>query len=201
MSLRVIGAGVGRTGTSSLKLALQRLLGGPCYHMREVFAQTEHVRIWHRATQNHIPDWHTFFTDYHATVDWPAAAFWQELSVAFPEAIILLSVRNPVSWWQSAHETIFQATKSTVDSEWYTMFNALLAARFTNNLDNREACIAAFERHNMLVRQNAPSHRLLEWQTDDGWNPLCKALGVPIPDEPFPHTNTRREWHEGHTSD
>jgi hypothetical protein len=76
MTFRVVGVGVGRTGTSSLKLALETLLGGPCYHMREVIAhKPEHVRIWHNAALGKMPNWHTWFADNVATVGPPPAWF------------------------------------------------------------------------------------------------------------------------------
>src|SRR5207244_1907794 len=109
MSLRVVGAGLGRTATYSLKIALERLLGAPCYHMVEVFEHPEHVATWHDAALGRMPDWQEFLAGYAAAVDWPASAFWREMSEAFRDAIILLSTRDPVSWWESAHATIFQA--------------------------------------------------------------------------------------------
>jgi hypothetical protein len=194
MKLRVIGAGLGRTGTMSLKRALERLLGAPCYHMVEVFAHSEHVPVWHAAAQGQMPDWQELFAGYAAAVDWPAAAFWPELSAAFPEALVVLSVRDAASWWQSAHETIFSAIPNAPGPEWRAMVEDLLAARFTNAIEDREACIGAFERHNARIREVVPRPRLLEWRAADGWEPLCAALGVPVPEEPFPHTNTREDW-------
>ncbi|HZO91909.1 MAG TPA: sulfotransferase [Chthonomonadaceae bacterium] len=195
MDLRVIGAGLGRTGTHSLKLALERLLGAPCYHMVEVFAHPEHVSAWHSAAEGRMPDWHTLLAGYAAAVDWPAGAFWPELSEAFPDALVVLSVRDPQSWWESAHNTIFQAIPSRPpDSDWRKMIDAMMTNRFTSALDDPQACIAAFERHNARVRETVPRERLLEWNVAEGWAPLCAALGVPIPEEPFPRTNTREEW-------
>src|SRR5439155_9959701 len=101
VTLRVVGAGLGRTGTGSLKLALERLLGGPSYHMREVFGRPEHVPVWHAAVNGEVPDWDDFLADYVAAVDWPASSFWPELSEAFPEAVVLLSVRDPHAWFAS----------------------------------------------------------------------------------------------------
>jgi Sulfotransferase domain len=109
MSLRMIGAGLGRTGTTSLKAALEQLLGGRCYHMVEVRARPDDAAVWGRAYQGEFPDWADFFDGYVATVDWPAAPFWPELSQAFPDAPILLSVRDAESWWKSASSTIFVA--------------------------------------------------------------------------------------------
>ena len=193
MALRVVGAGLGRTGTLSLKVALERLLGAPCYHMAEVFAHPEHIGRWHAAARGEMPDWHALFAGYQAAVDWPAAAFWPEIARAFPDAIVLLSLRDPESWWQSAHDTIFPVSQAATD-EWRAMIDALFAARFTSALDDRAACIAAFERHNAAVRKAVPRSRLVEWRAADGWTPLCTALGLPAPAEPFPRVNTREEF-------
>jgi hypothetical protein len=202
MTLRVIGAGLGRTGTMSLKLALEKLLGGRCYHMLEVFAHPEHVPVWHAAARaasadGEMPDWSAFLSDYVATVDWPASAFWPELARAFPDALILLSLRDSQSWWESASSTIFTqsrlADEHSLDA-WTAMVKDLFAARFTESIQDREASIAAFERHNAHVLATAPRERLLQWRAADGWAPLCAALGVPEPDEPFPKINTREHW-------
>ncbi len=198
MALRVVGAGLGRTGTNSLKVALERLLGRPCYHMMEVFKHPEHIPIWHAAARGQLPDWQSLFADFGAAVDWPAAAFWPELTVAFPGALVLLSVREPQSWWQSASETIFPTIQELAGTEWHAMVTDLFAARFTAALDDRATAIATFERHNARVRSTVPPHRLLEWGTADGWGPLCAALGVPVPSEPFPRTNTREDWQGRH---
>jgi hypothetical protein len=195
MNLRVVGAGLGRTGTMSLKIALERLLGAPCYHMVEVFGHPEHIPAWTGAAQGRMPDWRTLLEGYAAAVDWPASAFWPELMEAFPEALVVLSVRDAQSWWQSAHETIFAVTQGMdPGSEWREMIDSMLANRFTSAIEDREACIAAFERHNARVRETVPRERLLEWRASEGWEPLCAALGLPVPEEPFPRTNTREEW-------
>src|SRR5712692_9189339 len=108
MSLRVIGAGLGRTGTHSLKLALERLLDGRCYHMLETFGRPDDIPVWHAAVNGDLPDWASFLSEYNAAVDWPVAGFWHELSEAFPDALILLSTRDTDGWWTSANNTIFQ---------------------------------------------------------------------------------------------
>lgn len=194
MALRVVGAGLGRTGTLSLKVALERLLGAPCYHMTEVFQHPEHIPVWHAAARGQTPDWRKLLAGYAATVDWPAAAFWPELSAAFPDALVLLSVRDSHSWWRSAHETIFPRSREAAGTEWYAMVEEVFGTRFTSATDDQAAAIAAFERHNARVRESIPAYRLLEWRAGDGWAPLCATLGVAIPDEPFPHTNTRTDW-------
>lgn len=191
--LRVIGAGVGRTGTLTLKLALERLLGGPCYHMLEVFSHPEHLVAWHTAARGGSPDWRALFRGYRAAVDWPAASFWRELMEIFPNAIVLLSLRDADSWWRSAQGTIFPAMRMA-PPEWRAMMEDLFAARFTNALEDRAACVAAFERHNAEVRATVPASRLLEWRASDGWAPLCAALGVPVPSEPLPHANSTEDF-------
>lgn len=199
MTLRVIGAGMGRTGTHSLKLALEQLLGGPCYHMRELFDHPEHIPAWHAAAEGDMPDWDKLFTGYAAAVDWPAAAFWPELMEAYPDALVILSVRDAEGWWQSASQTIFPSSRSYGEQNedgrrWFEMVVAMMNSRFTPDLENREAAIAAYEANNQRARELVPPSRLLEWTASEGWAPICEALGLPIPDEPFPLTNTRQEW-------
>jgi hypothetical protein len=194
MSLRVVGAGLGRTGTMSLKLALERLLGAPCYHMAEVFAHPEHVALWHAAARGEPVDWHALFAGYAAAVDWPVGSFWPEVAAAFPDALILLSTRSAESWWKSASQTIFPISAKAAGTPWHAMWMELARNRFTPRLDDREAAVAAYERHNADVRARAPRERLLEWTARDGWEPLCRALGVAAPDEPFPHANSTEEF-------
>jgi hypothetical protein len=198
MALRVVGAGLGRTGTLSLKYALERLLGSPCYHMSEVFQQPTHVPLWHAAARGEAIDWQELFRGYAAAVDWPVGSFWPEVSAAFPDALILLSTRSAESWWRSASQTIFPFSAKAAGSPWHDMWMELARRRFTTQLDDRAAAIAAYERHNADVRVRAPKQRLLEWTAEDGWGPLCRALGVAVPAEPFPHANSSAEFRERH---
>ena len=196
MPLKVVGAGLGRTGTHSLKLALEQLVGEPCYHMIEVFGKPEHVGVWHQAALGEMPDWEQLFAGYGAAVDWPAAAFWREQSEAFPDAVILLSTRDSEAWWTSCDNTIFQVFRSAdqnMPAEWTAMIKELFR-RFAGDSLDKASAIAAYERHNENVRATAPPDRLLDWRTGDGWEPICRALGVDIPDEPFPHVNTTDEF-------
>ncbi len=200
MSLKVIGAGLGRTGTFSLKLALEKLLGEPCYHMYEVFQNLDHVALWHAAARGEAVDWQAMMAGFGAAVDWPASGFWEELSAAFPDAIIVLSTRDAEKWWDSAHATIFPSIKREGDNDdrkaWQAMVFEMLDKRFTLEIENKEACIDAFKKHDAYVRSKAPSNRLVVWEAKDGWEPLCTALGVPVPDEPFPVANTKEEFLE-----
>jgi hypothetical protein len=197
MTMRVVGAGLGRTGTNSLKLALEQLLGGRCYHMLEVFGRPDDVGVWHAAVKGEPVDWDALFTDFSATVDWPSSAFWKPISQAFPDAVILLSSRDSEGWWNSADRTIFEGfrpEKAFEPSPWSEMMLDLMAATFTKDLLDKDRAIAAYEAHNADVRATAPKERLVEWHPGDGWEPLCTALGVPIPDEPYPHTNSTEEF-------
>lgn len=191
MTLRLLGAGVGRTGTESLKVALEQLLGGPCYHMLEVLSHPESVGYWASAGRGETPDWDQVFEGYVAAVDWPVAAYWPELSAAFPDAPVLLSTRKTAQeWYRSASQTIFALDPSTMPGAGSPGFVEGMFGRFTFELDNPEAAMAAYEAHNDEVRRSIDPKRLVEWQPGDGWTPLCRALGVAEPHEPFPHVNT-----------
>lgn len=196
--MRVVGAGLPRTGTRSLKAALETLLGGRCYHMSEVFEHLGDVDVWRAAARGNEPDWRTFPGDCVAAVDWPASIFWRELSSAHPDAVIVLSTRRDATqWWESCDATILpfaRGDRAMESEEWLAMFDEQLEREIGENWDDPAVAEAFYERHNAAVRAEAPADRLLEWRATDGWEPLCEALGLPVPDEPFPHTNTRAEW-------
>jgi Sulfotransferase domain len=198
MTLQVVGAGLGRTGTVSLKAALERLLGAPCYHMVEVFGHPDHVPVWHGAVRGEPTDWEALLGGYRAAVDWPAAAFWSELGDAYPGAIVLLSVRDDArTWWRSADRTVFEAMRRPPRpgmEAWYEMVTDLWRTRMAEGWDEAEVAMAAYERHNDAVRATVPADRLVEWRPGDGWEPLCTALGLDVPDEPFPHENTTADF-------
>jgi hypothetical protein len=200
MALRVVGAGLPRTATSSLNRALELLLGGRCYHMDEVFAHLDDVPVWRAAIRGEPVDWRSFPPDCVAAVDWPASAFWRELAAAHSDALIVLSTRADArTWWESADETILSvARKGPLPQygDWSAMFLELLE-REIGDWDDAEAAQAFYRRHNAAVRAEAPPGRLVDWRAEDGWEPLSAALGVPVPDEPFPHLNTREDWESG----
>ncbi len=196
MGLQVVGAGVGRTGTHSLKIALEQLLGGPCHHMMEMFGNPVQIAGWTDAIEGRPVDWATLLADYRALVDWPGGSFWPELSAANPDALVLLSVRDADAWYRSASSTIFVAFDSLPPelAPWMNTFRQLMRDRFCDQLDDETAMIDAFERHNAAVRSAVPAARLLEWTAADGWDPICDRLGLPVPAEPFPLTNTTDEF-------
>lgn len=197
MGLRVVGAGVGRTGTHSLKIALEQLLGGPCHHMLEVLGDPGQIPGWTDAIEGRPVDWSTMPPGYLALVDWPGCSFWSELADANPDALVLLSVRDPESWYRSASNTIFQAFDTGGPPElqsWMESVRGLLRDRFSDRFDEPPAMMDAYERHNESVRRSVPASRLLEWRPEDGWAPICDRLGVDVPDDPFPKVNTTDDF-------
>jgi hypothetical protein len=199
MSLNVIGAGVGRTGTYSLKLALNQLGLGPCHHMEEVLHQMAvQVPLWTAAASGQ-PDWEAIYGGYLSAVDWPTAGFFRELDAAYPSARFVLTHRSPESWVQSFSETIYKLLAGKVDAPrelraWLDMAASVIAKTgFPNGLD-AAGLTRAFNAHSELVKATIPAHRLLVYQVKDGWGPLCAFLGVPEPTDPFPRTNDRGEF-------
>jgi len=146
MTLAVVGAGVGRTGTTSLKLALEQLLGAPCHHMYEMFTDPGEIPRWTTAVDGGPVDWTTMATGYAAIVDWPGAAFWPELSIAHPDALVVLSVRDPGQWYRSASNTIFHLYEDAPPElrTWFETMHRLLEQRFCCAFDDSEAMTAAF---------------------------------------------------------
>src|SRR4249919_1789954 len=169
MTLRVVGAGLGRTGTHSLKLALEQLLGGPCYHMSELIGREDDTAVWAAAARGEDVDWARFLSEFAATVDWPACAFWEGIATAAPDAVVLLSMReSPEAWWASVERTIVQALQKTVppdDEAWVNrrrMVISLIEATFTPDWADRDAAIAAYDRHNARPRETVTPERLVE---------------------------------------
>ena len=197
MALKVVGAGFGRTGTLSLKTALERLGFGPCYHMVEVFPRPEHVKMWHRLAFENSMDWDLLFGGFQATVDWPSARWWREIAEHYPQAKVLLSVRDPEAWYKSMIETIYQPMKSPVPDDAPEIIRlqtgmvrkSILGETFDNRFEDKAHALEVFKRHNQEVRDAIDPARLLEFDVREGWAPLCRFLGVPVPDEPFPRLN------------
>jgi hypothetical protein len=200
MTLKVIGAGLGRTGTLTLKTALEQLGFGPCHHMVEVFAHMEQADFWRRAAEGEPVDWEEIYSAYLATVDWPGCHFWRQLADRYPDAKVLLTLRDPERWWESMNETILQAMKNLPAVPGNGQRAAMRFAELIINEQtfagdfSRENVIAAFERHNAAVRAAFSPERLLVYEVSQGWAPLCDFLDVPVPDAPFPRTNSREEF-------
>ncbi len=201
MSLELIGAGFGRTGTLSLKGALESLGLAPCHHMMEVFAHPETADDWYDAALGREVDWHELLGGYRACVDWPSCSFWRELSVAFPDAKVLLSVRDPERWYESVYETIYQVISNARRSDDPAVQHRLRMAdrivfhdTFDDRFEDRGYAIGVFERHSEEVKKTIPAERLLVYEVGSGWEPICDVLGRDVPQEEFPHLNPRNAF-------
>jgi hypothetical protein len=214
--LKVIGAGFGRTGTLSLKAALEELGFAPCYHMTEVFARPQDVKLWIAATRGEDVHWQDIFAEYQATVDWPGCTFYEELMNIYPNAKVLLTVRDPNNWYESVISTIYRVSRMSTTFSFRVLstiirgpssdrmraiplINALVWEQtFGNDFENKEHAIAIFNQHIEAVKQRVPAEKLLVYNVKEGWEPLCRFLGVEIPtDKPFPHLNDRTNFAGG----
>jgi len=214
--VKVIGAGFGRTGTSSLKGALEELGFSPCYHMTEVFANPEHADFWRAAWRGEPVNWDGdgVLGSYEATVDWPACTFYAELMERHPDAKVLLSVRDPAKWYESTRNTIYELGKISTGSPLSRLSFALLSllafgtfntgqgpmteeivwqGTFDGKFEDRHRTIEVFNRHNDEVRRRVPKEQLLIYEVKEGWGPLCEFLGVEEPDKPYPRLNDAAE--------
>ena len=196
MALSVIGAGFGRTGTMSLKLALEQLGVGPCYHMYEVFRNPAAPGYWEAAADGDAPDWARVFEGYGSTVDWPSATFYEALADAYPDAKVILTERDPEAWWASTQATIFNwdTAGERIPEQFRRMLDKVIGALFDHRIHDRDHVMDVFKRHNARVREVIAPDRLLVYEVADGWAPLCAFLGVPAPDGPMPKVNTTEEF-------
>jgi hypothetical protein len=200
MPLLVIGAGFGRTGTLSLKVALERLGLGPCHHMVELVRHPEQIPRWNEAADGAAIDWEALLSAYRSTLDWPSCHFWRELSDRYPGAKVILTVRDPQAWYRSARATIFRYMEEpppddpAAQAQWHLARKIVLQQTFGGSTADPELAIAALEMHNEEVERTIPDDRLLVYEVSEGWEPLCRFLGAPVPDEPFPKVNETEEF-------
>lgn len=211
MALQVIGAGFGRTGTSSLKAALETLGFGPCYHMAELLARPERVHHWEAAERGRPVDWDALFEGYRAGVDFPGYCQYRTLAEHYPQAKVVLTVRDPDAWYRSVLCTTYRASPPPLRTALFALrlpfsvrlrrlLRALNLARgvwrkdFGGRFENRDDALATYRAHLKEVRRVIPEERLLVYDVREGWGPLCDFLGVPVPEVPFPHLNDRASF-------
>ncbi len=201
MSLKVVGAGFGRTGTNSLKLALEMLGFGPCHHMFEVIHDPSQLPFWQAAARGDLPDWNEVFAKFRSAVDWPSARYWRELSAFYPDAKVILSVRPEDKWIDSVHATIYPAMSSWdarpagLSQDHGKMANETINNQiFGGKLGDREHAKAVYRAHTAEVQAAIAPGRLLTFDVAEGWSPLCRFLGVPEPAAPFPRTNSTEDF-------
>jgi hypothetical protein len=198
MALRVIGAGLGRTGTFSLKFALEHLGFGPCHHMAEVWANfSDQLPKW-LGVVNGERDWDAVFAGFSSAVDYPACTYWRELSAFYPEAKVILSVRDPDSWFESVSTTVFsQALLGRLArGPLKRFFDGAVTADFGDRIADRDFMVDYFRRRTAEIEAEISPERLLVFEARQGWEPLCAFLGVPVPEMPYPRTNSREEMLE-----
>lgn len=193
MALKVVGSGLGRTGTKSMQTALTMLGLGPCHHMVEVFAHPESRFLWIEAAKGK-PDWDAIFAGYQSMVDYPGAQYWRQIAAHYPHAKVLHTVRDPDKWFESTQATIFAPDGPTTTPGPFSEFFATILKDFGDKLHDRAFMTGYFRRHTDNVIRAIPAERLLVYQLGEGWEPLCKFLGVPVPAEPFPSENSRADF-------
>lgn len=213
--LDVIGAGLGRTGTYSLKVALTRLGYGPCHHMTSLGEDRALRDGWEAVVRGEQVRWSVLLGGYRSAVDWPACAFWRDLTEAYPDAKVILTVRDPDRWYASVRSTLYQSShrprlgvngllmwlEDQLDSDLRRRRQISRAViwqgTFGSRFEDRDYAIGIFQRHNAEVQAGVAADRLLVFDVAYGWEPLCAFLGVPVPDEPFPHLNDTAAFQRG----
>lgn len=201
MALKIIGAGFGRTGTLSLKTALEVLGFGKCYHMLEVGKHPQHVDLWANAHRGQAVDWDVLFEGYQSAVDWPSCNLWREQASHYPEAKILLSIRDPERWYDSVMNTIYPSSSSLVNSEdpklqkfgrW--SMEIIWQRLFDDRMKDKDHVIDVFNRHNQAVIDEVPPERLLVFEARQGWPSLCEFLEVDVPTTDYPRVNSTEQF-------
>ncbi len=201
MGLEVIGPGFGRTGTNSLRRALEHLGFGPCHHMYELGDHPEQLPNWEALARGDAVDWDDVFAGYRAQVDWPGARFWRELCAYYPDAKVVLSVREPQGWYDSMEKTIVPHLEKREESNGegrsrrLLMNNKLISQQtFDGRISDRAYAIDEYNANIAEVQAEIASERLLTFDVREGWGPLCAFLGVDVPDADFPNTNSTKEF-------
>lgn len=212
MTIKVIGAGMGRTGTLSLKVALEQLGYGKCYHMIElILNEPQRVVYWEQAFAGKPVNWDAAFVGYQATVDFPGYRVYKQLLDYYPDARVILTVRDPESWYESANATIYRAEPGLLGKlkmgvkvpfsarvrnqiRVFQLTRAVWQEDFAGRFEDRAFAIERYQQHIADVQATVPADQLLVFDVREGWEPLCNFLGVPVPDAPFPQTNSRAEF-------
>jgi len=197
MSLKIIGAGMGRTGTASLKVALETLGIGHCYHMSEVLKNPECTKDWINAAEGNA-DWDKIFNGYSATVDNPGCNYWKELACYYPEAKVILTVRDANKWFDSTNETIHSVEFSGFikNSPFGEMVQKTIWNLMENRMQDRKHMVDFFTNRTSIIIDYIAPERLLVYQVSEGWEPLCTFLDLPVPNTNFPRINSRDETKE-----
>ncbi|MDF1775040.1 MAG: hypothetical protein P1V13_03360 [Rhizobiaceae bacterium] len=198
MALEIIGAGFGRTGTYSLKAALEHLGFGPCHHMSEVVSDPRQIKAWCAVTEGR-PDFDAIFSGFRSAVDFPVSAYWQDVLTATPNARVILSHREAEDWYGSFSQTILPLI---LDKEawpqnaapWFEMIEKVIIGKALGGRTDRDGILKAYRANEAAARELEAQGKVLVFNVRDGWEPLCRFLGVDLPDAPFPKTNARADF-------
>ncbi len=198
MALEIIGAGFGRTGTYSLKAALEQLNFCPCHHMSEVINDPKQIEAWSNVAQGR-PDYGAIFSDFRSAVDFPVSAYWQDVLAAMPDAKVILSHREAEDWYGSFSQTILPLI---LDKEawpknavpWFQMIETVIIGKALGGCTDRDGILKAYRANEAAARELEAQGKALIYSVRDGWDPLCRFLGVDVPDAPFPKTNARADF-------
>lgn len=198
MALKIIGAGFGRTGTLSLKHALERLGFGPCHHMSEVISNKSQTDLWSDVATGK-PNYDAIFSGYQSAVDFPTSAYWQDVLSVYPDAKVILSQRDPADWYESFSQTILplildKSSWPEASTPWFKMIESVIIGKALKGRTDKDSILAAYRENETTVRALAQTGRALVFQPCDGWQPLCTFLGVEVPVEPYPKSNERKEF-------
>lgn len=215
MSIKVIGAGLGRTGTMSLKRALEHLSGEKCFHMVELLNLPDRLKYFKKNNLDRRANWEKLFEEFGSVTDFPCCMYYQELAELYPEAKVILTVRDPEKWYESTLETIYRGKPKTLKDFAKLMWNYMrssdvrrVAPIFKNNdkmiwdgffegkFEDKKHTLSIYHRHIEAVKKNIPKKRLLVFNVKEGWKPLCDFLGQPVPKIPFPRTHQRAEFNK-----
>lgn len=207
MALKVIGAGFGRTGTLSMKAALEQLGYNKCHHMIEVLMTNDSTQLdyWDAVGQGERPGWDKIFEGYQASVDFPSSVYWKELAEAYPEAKVVLTVRDFESWYKSATGTIYAVGKK--QPAWTRLIpkprkidrmtkNVIWTGKFDGKFEDKAHAEHVWNAHIEEVKATLPPERLLVFEVKQGWGPLCAFLDKPVPDGPFSRVNDADQFHQ-----
>ena len=196
--LKVIGAGFGRTGTLSIRYALEELGYKPCYHMKAALTRPWHIPFWLKAIDGKKVNWKRFFRNYRATIDWPACEFYKDLMEVYPDARVILNVRDAEEWYDSSLKTIYHI--QSYFPWWFPKIfvkmqeKLIWQGRFRGRFEDKEFAINNYLEHIKEVKAHVPAEKLLIYEVTEGWGPLCRFLGTEIPDKPFPHYHETRAY-------
>ena len=202
--VKVFGTGFGRTGTNSLKIALEKLGMGPCYHMKEIVIRPAHIKMWYDVAQGEHPKWHKVFKNFNSGVDYPLCLFYEDLMETFPDAKFILTLRDFESWYKSTVNTVYKVP--TMLPDWFLtliypikklimMQNTLIwGGLFNNNFNDKESAQLVYNEHIDKIKRTIPRDRLLIYYINEGWEPLCEFLNIDVPvNIPFPKVNDTAE--------